>query len=115
MQTKKLISISALTLAVCISTPYAVRAGGAPASASASGAAGLKGIVKFEGTVPKPKLISMSADPSCAKQHPSPVFVQEVMTDSKGDLQNAIVFVAEGLGDRAFDAPTQPVVVEQKG
>ena len=37
------------------------------------------------------------------------------MTDSKGDLQNVIVFVSEGLGDRTFDAPTQPVVVEQKG
>jgi len=115
MQTKKLMSISALTLAVCISTPYAVRAGGAPASASATGVASVKGIVKFEGTVPKPKLISMSADPSCAKQHPAPVLAQEVMTDSKGDLENVVVFVSEGLGDRTFDAPTQPVVVEQKG
>jgi plastocyanin len=57
----------------------------------------------------------MSADPSCAKQHPSPVFAEEVTTDSKGDLQNVIVFVSEGLGDRTFDAPTEPVVVEQKG
>jgi len=111
MKTKKLISI--LTLAVCISTPYAVRAGGPPASAP--GAASVKGIVKFEGTVPKPKLISMSADPSCAKQHASPVLAQEVMTDSKGDLENVVVFVSEGLGDRTFDAPTQPAVVEQKG
>ena len=37
------------------------------------------------------------------------------MADSKGDLQNVIVFVSEGLGDRTFDPPTQPVVVEQKG
>jgi plastocyanin len=115
MQAKKLIFLSALTLAVCVSTPYAVRAGGAPASATATGAASVKGIVKFEGTVPKPKLISMSADPTCAKQHPAPVFAQEVLTDSKGDLQNVVVFVSEGLGDRTFDAPTQPVVVEQKG
>jgi plastocyanin len=57
----------------------------------------------------------MSADPSCAKQHPSPVWAQEVVTDSKGDLQNVVVFVAEGLGDRTFEVPTQPVVVEQKG
>jgi|SRR5580698_9242283 hypothetical protein len=115
MQAKKLVSISALTLVICISTPYAMRARGAPASASATGAANVKGIVKFEGIVPKPKLISMSADPSCAKQHASPVLAQEVMTDSKGDLENVVVFVSEGLGDRTFDAPTQPVVVEQKG
>jgi len=92
-----------------------VKAGSPPPNTSTTGAASVKGVVKFEGTVPKPKQISMSADPSCAKQHPSPVFTQEVMTDSKGDLQDVVVFVADGLGDRTFDAPTQPVVVEQKG
>jgi plastocyanin len=113
MKTKKLVSVFALILAICISNPSSVK-GGPPPTTAATGAS-LKGIVRFEGTVPKPKLISMSADPSCARQHPSPVFAQEVMTDSKGDLQNVVVFVSEGLGDRTFDAPTQPVVVEQKG
>jgi plastocyanin len=113
MHVKKLVSLLALTLAICISTPHAVKAAGPPPNTT--GAANLKGVVRFEGTVPKPKPISMSADPSCAKQHPFPVFAQEVMTDAKGDLQNVVVFVAEGLGDRTFDAPTQPVVVEQKG
>jgi plastocyanin len=113
MQTKKLMSVLVLIFAVCISTPYALKAG-SPPSTTTSGAS-VKGVVKFEGTAPKPKQISMSADPSCAKQHSSPVFTQEVMTDSKGDLQDVVVFVAEGLGDRTFEAPTQPVVVEQKG
>jgi plastocyanin len=40
---------------------------------------------------------------------------QEVMADAKGDLQNVIVFVSEGLGDRTFNPPTESVVVEQKG
>jgi hypothetical protein len=113
MHAKKLASIFAFTLAICISNPYTVKAGGP--SPSTGTTASLKGVVRFEGTAPKAKLISMSADPSCAKQHPSPVFAQEVMTDAKGDLQNVIVFISEGLGDRTFDPPTQPVVVEQKG
>jgi len=113
MYAKKLITVLTLTIAICISNPHAVKAGGT--SASTNGAASVRGVVKFEGTVPKAKPISMSADPSCAKQHPSPVFTQEVATDPKGDLQNVVVFVSEGLGDRTFDAPTQPVVVEQKG
>ena len=113
MHAKKLMSAFVLTLAVCISTPYAVQAGGPPPTTA--GGASVRGVVKFEGTVPKPKSISMSADPSCAKQHASPVFAQEVMTDAKGDLQNVVVFVSEGLGGRTFDAPTQPAVVEQKG
>jgi hypothetical protein len=113
MYTKKLLSILTLTLAICISTPGAIRAGSPPPNTT--GASTVKGIVKFEGTVPKPKPISMAADPSCAKQHPSPALTQEVMADAKGDLQNVIVFVSEGLGDRTFDPPTQPVTVEQKG
>src|ERR1700687_6002243 len=117
MQYRKLVSTSAfmlaigLSLAMCFSTPRLVQAGGGPASTT--GAANLKGIVKYEGTVPKPKPINMSADPSCAKQHPSPVFAQEVSTDGKGDLQDVIVFVADGSGDRTFDTPTQTVVGEQ--
>jgi plastocyanin len=116
MHAKNSISILGVTLAVCFAISFStpgVRAGGPPPTAT--GAANLKGTVRLEGTVPKPKQISMSADPSCAKQHASPVFTQEVMTDTKGALQNVIVFVSEGLGDRKFDAPTQPVVVEQKG
>ena len=104
-----------LCLLLGISSAGAARAASLASSPSISNAANLKGTVKFEGTVPKPKLISMAADPSCAKQHSSPVLAQEVLTDSKGDLQNVIVFVADGLGDRTFDPPTQPAVVEQKG
>jgi hypothetical protein len=107
---KKYLLVLVSTLAVCIALRIA-RAG----SASAGSAANLKGTVRFEGTVPKPKLVSMTADPSCAKQHSAPTYSQELLIDSKGDLQNAIVFVAEGLGDRTFDTPTQPGVVEQKG
>jgi len=119
MHEKKFVPTIALALSTCVvlsivmSKPNTAKAGASPLPVN--GAASVKGVVKFEGTVPRAKFISMSADPSCAKQHPSPVLSQEVMTDSKGDLQNVVVFVAEGLGDRTFDAPTQPVVVEQKG
>ena|SRR6202020_465720 len=112
MHSKQLVSIFALTFAVCISAPHAVRAGGPlPTTTGAT----VRGSVHFEGKVPAAKAISMSADPACAKLHPSPVMAQEVMTDAKGDLQNVIVFVSEGLGDRTFEAPTAPAVVEQKG
>jgi plastocyanin len=111
MNPKKLLCIFALSLTTCVLTG-AVREG-SPAP-TASGAS-VRGIVRFAGKVPAAKPISMAADPSCAKQHPSAVMAQEVMADNNGDLQNAIVFVSEGLGDRKFDPPTQPVVVEQKG
>jgi plastocyanin len=115
MSSRKLILQSALAfiLTICFAGGSGVKAGG-PA-ATTSGGATVRGVVKFEGTVPKAKLISMAADPSCAKQHSAAVFAQDVMTDAKGDLQNVIVFASEGLGDRAFEAPSQPAVIEQKG
>ncbi len=101
-----------LISAVWISTPHPLKAGGpSPNTAGAT----VRGSVRFEGKVPPAKAISMAGDPSCAQQHPAPVMAQEVMADAKGDLQNVIVFVSEGLGDRTFDPPSQPAVVEQKG
>ena len=82
---------------------------------SAPGTATVKGSVKFEGQRPAATHINMNADPTCAKLHPGGVAPEDVVTAADGALQNAIVFVAEGLGDRAFDAPAQPVSMEQKG
>ena len=111
MNVRRLSSVFVLSLVACVSTSRNVRAGSPPATTGAT----VRGIVRFEGKVPAAKTISMSADPACAKLHPSPVVTQEVMADAKGDLQNVIVFVSDGLGDRTFDAPSQPAVVEQRG
>src|SRR5579864_3848589 len=98
----------ALLLVVSFSSMHVVRAGGSSPTATE---ATVRGTVRFEGKVPAAKPISMAADPVCAKQHPSPILAQEVMTDAKGDLKNAIVFVSAGLGERTFDLPQQPAVV----
>ncbi len=90
-----------------------VRAGSPPDLPAQS--ASLKGVVKFEGVAPKPQHINMNADPTCAKLHPAGVNSDDVVTDKNGGLENVVVFISEGLGDRAYDAPSQPVVMEQKG
>jgi plastocyanin len=116
MKTKCFILAVALTVIFCISSVRRVKAGSPPRSASSPvGTATVRGEVKFVGTAPKSTPINMAADPSCAKQHPSPVSSQGVMADATGDLQNVVVFVADGLGDRKFDPPSQPAVIEQKG
>jgi len=111
MKRKNLSLVFASAAVLCLLAFQAVYAG-APSPASA---ADVRGLVRVEGAVPKAKAISMLADPSCAKQHPGVVLSQDIVADSKGDLENAIVFVSDGLGDRTFDPPTQPVVIEQKG
>lgn len=72
-------------------------------------------MVKFEGQAPKPLRINMAADPDCAKLHPGGVTVAEVAAGPSGDLENVIVFVADGLGDGNFAPPSRPAVIEQKG
>jgi hypothetical protein len=116
MKIKSLILISALTATICICGRQAAKAGNPSNSTdAATGTATVKGKIKYEGKLSKPASISMVADPSCSKQHTSPVANQDVIADADGELQNVIVFVADGLGDRTFNPPTQPAVIEQKG
>jgi len=104
--------VALVVTALFLSQPAANAAG--PVNIS-SKSTSLKGTVRILGPVPAAKPINMAADPSCAKQHSSPAMSQEIVADAKGDLQNVIVFVAEGLGDQTFEPPSQPAVIEQKG
>lgn len=114
MKLKNILLVIGLTLTICIASRPVVKAGASALTAPSAGAA-IRGVVKFEGTPPKAKPISMAADPSCAKQHPGPVPTLEVVADSRGDLENVLVFIADGLGDRTFDPPKEPAVISQKG
>src|ERR1700757_3925735 len=107
MNGKKVLSFVAIGVAVCLSVPHRLKAGGPNPTNPSSG----RGNGHFDGKIPAAKPISMAADPVCAKQHPSPIMAQEIMADSKGDLQNVVVFVAEGLGDQKFDPPSEAAVV----
>src|SRR6516162_8499355 len=116
MTTKSLPLVAVSTALAWISSQPAVKVGGFPPSTGkATVTATLRGVVKFEGRTPKPTPINMAADPSCAKQHPTAVLRQDVVTDAKGGLQNVIVFIADGLGEHTFEPPTQPVILDQKG
>jgi plastocyanin len=116
MKTKCFILVVALMVVICISSGRIVRAGSPASTASSTtGTAILRGEVRFEGGVPKATPINMAADPSCAKQHPTPVLSQDIVSDAQGGLQNVVVFIADGLGDRTFDPPSQPAVIQQKG
>jgi plastocyanin len=113
MKLRYFVFVPILTIALFISTHHPVKA--ADLSASNTGQAIIKGVVKFSGTVPPAKPVSMAADPSCAQQHRSPVLQRDVETDAKGDLQNVIVYIADGLNGQTFDVPKEPVVISQKG
>jgi plastocyanin len=85
------------------------------ASPDSSVPAVVTGVVKLDGPAPANKPISMAKEPDCMKMHPGGATTEEVVTGSNGTLGNVIVYVSEGLGDRTFDPPSNPVVIDQKG
>jgi plastocyanin len=82
-------------------------------AAADTSAQSVSGVVKFEGTAPKPSQINMSSDPNCKSS--SPATTEDVVVGANGSLEGVVVYVADGLGDRTFQPPAQPAVLEQKG
>lgn len=79
-----------------------------------SAAGSLSGRVAFDGQAPAPAMLSRSADRAC-DQGGGPLYDESLLVDGGGGLQNAFVYVKTGLDDYAFDVPTEPVVLDQKG
>jgi plastocyanin len=75
----------------------------------------ITGTVRLDGTAPKPTRIRMDAEPNCAKAHTSPVTSDEFVVGDKGALANVVVYVKDGLGNRTFPTPTEPVELDQIG
>src|SRR5437762_7758713 len=73
-------------------------------------AATVSGTVKFEGAAPKPAKIDMSQDPNCKGSNAA-----ETVVAADGKLANVFVYVKEGLGNRTFALPKDPVALDQSG
>jgi plastocyanin len=70
----------------------------------------VSGTVKLDGAPPKAAVIDMSQDPTCKGQNTA-----ENIVVNAGDLANVFVYVKEGLGNRTFEVPKEPVVLDQHG
>jgi plastocyanin len=114
-------TLAVLFLVVAVAIPGAFArkgahgASGAATKPDSGSGASVVGKVKFQGTLPQPARVSMSADPSCAKLHPAPAMGQDFVAGSDNSLGNVIVFISDGLQNRTFDVPTEEVTFEQKG
>src|SRR5579863_5248222 len=71
----------------------------------------ISGKVTYEGTPAKPKSIDMSKEPSCAKQHATPVTTEGVVTGPNNSLENVVVYISAGIPDES--APSTPVKFDQ--
>ena len=73
----------------------------------------ITGTINVTGTVPRPRLIDMAADPVCVDANPRPELDDLLVRDNK--LQNAFVYVKGGqLNYYRFDVPDAEVVLERR-
>jgi plastocyanin len=70
--------------------------------------------VLFEGTPPAMQTLNMSSVSECTALHPGPVPAGDMLV-ANGRVQNAFVWVKDGLGNRVFAVPEAPVVFDQRG
>jgi len=106
------IPVMIVTAVALLMAAHIAAVAAAPAVAAT---ASLKGAAKFQGAALKPTRIDMSSDPNCAKAHTTPATTEDLVIAANGGLANVIVYVSDGLGDRTFEPPQQPAVIEQKG
>ena len=78
------------------------------------GAGTVTGKITYTGTPAKMKPIDMSKEPSCAKQHATPVATEAVVTGPNNTLANVVVYISAGAPDES-SAPAQAVTYTQKG
>jgi plastocyanin len=71
-------------------------------------AGSLKGRVLFEGPVPAPTMQSVKGNPECAALHPGGAIASEELLSKNGMLQNAVVYIKEGLESYSFAPPEEP-------
>lgn len=104
-----------LTAAACGGAPAQQAAAPAapPTIVDPATAASVTGLIKLDGPVPPVAAIKMSADPTCAKENPSPKS-DSLVVAADGAIANVLVYVKDGLTGN-FPAPSTPVVLNQKG
>ncbi|HEX4005251.1 MAG TPA: carboxypeptidase regulatory-like domain-containing protein [Acidobacteriaceae bacterium] len=72
----------------------------------------IAGTIHFAGKAPKPVEIDMSQDPACTLGAAN---FSEGTVVNNGGLANVFVYVKDGLGNKLYAAPSQPVDIDQKG
>ena len=80
----------------------------------AATAGSVTGRVSYEGPAIENPAVKLESDPACASQHPGGMTVDAFQV-ANGGLDNVFVYVKTGLDGYYFEAPTTPVVLDQKG
>jgi hypothetical protein len=103
-------SFFVLAIVFLVSSAASIRTGRFTASTVAPGS--VEGTISYTGTPPKMKPIDMAKEPTCAKQHATPVMTESVVTGPGNTLEFVVVYVS--AGDQGGPV-SQPARYDQKG
>src|SRR5258708_26297068 len=78
------------------------------------GAGTVSGKVTYTGTPAKQKTIDMSKEPSCAKQHTTPITTETVVAGFNNTLGNVVGYISSGAPVETREPPHTPKLT-QKG
>lgn len=78
-------------------------------------AGSIVGTIHYSGKRPTPKVVDMSNDPACVDAHKGPAYEESLVVNKKGMLANVFVYIKSGLEGKAFEVPTTPVTIDQRG
>ena len=109
---------AALALTIACGTPPQNTAPPAAAgkTVDAATAGSIAGRITFEGAAPRPEVVRVSSDEGCVQAAGPNPMSDAVLVGNDGALQNVFVYIKDGLSpDYAFDVPTEPIVLDQKG
>lgn len=74
----------------------------------------ITGRVEYAGKKPLVKTVTMESDPQCAKLHQTQL-KDEAIAVNNNALGNVFVYIKNGLENKTFATPADPVVIDQKG
>ncbi len=78
----------------------------------------ISGKIMFTGKAPVAKKIDMDQDPQCVKLHQNAVMDEAIAARGEGKdrvLANVFVYIKQGLEEKNFEPPTEPVTIDQNG
>jgi plastocyanin len=80
-----------------------------------AGTAAVTGTIWYEGEVPTLRPLNLDADPICAAKHDEPLMPEILVLGEGNTLANVFAKIANGLPDREWPVPAEPVVMDQVG
>lgn len=82
------------------------------ATPAPKGSGAIQGVVKFAGVAPSPEPWGGASNSDCRKLHGETI---QLVKTVDGKLEDAFVYVKDGLPPGTYDTPETPVVVDQVG